>query len=246
MSLISSMCFEDFENINEKISTISKSKSLEEAAQKYMSILYDEMSESIVLTRLFAAIPFNNLPQQNKEFVTNLTRSVGIENLLREDSLIHSLLGTRGEKSEWDQRNQSKGHIGIPLISSKFIDKVPMMSRLLKQLGVGIDWIDSNDTELVKKTVGNLSGLFYVKDAKSEIDNNGQKIIAAQDFVEAFDVKTVFGFGGCYLNSSVFFTTIIFVREFLEEKQVREFMVQTNIFKTATIDLSYENKIFGK
>ena len=58
------------------------------------------------------------------------------------------------------------------------------------------------------------------------------------------DVKTVFGFGGCYLHTSLFFTTIIFVREYLEEEQVKKFMMQTNLFKTATLSLSSENKIF--
>ncbi|KPA16249.1 histidine kinase [Candidatus Magnetomorum sp. HK-1] len=209
-----------------------------------MSILYDELSESIILTRLFAAIPFSNIPESNKKFVRNLAYSAGIEDLIKEKSLIHTLIGTRGTKPEWDNRHQSKGHIGIPLVSSEFIDRVPMMSRLLKQLGAGIDWIDSNDTELVKKTVGNFSGIFYVRDARSEVDNLGRKIIAAQDFVESEDVKTVFGFGGCYLHTSLFFTTIIFVREYLEEEQVKKFMMQTNLFKTATLSLSSENKIF--
>ncbi len=120
-----------------------------------------------------------------------------------------------------------------------------MMSRLLKQLGCGIDWIDSTDTELVAKTFKNLSGVFFVQDASTENDNEGRRIIAAQDFVAEENVKTVFGIGGCYLGTSIFFTTIVFVREFLDKERVERFMLQANKFKTATLRLVTEGKIFA-
>ena len=120
-----------------------------------------------------------------------------------------------------------------------------MMSRLLKQLGGGLDWIDSNDTELVLKTVGSLSGVFYVRDARTEVDQKGRTIIVAKEFVETYDVKTVFGVGGGYLGSSKLFTTIVFVREHLEKSLVERFMIQANKFKTATMNLVEEGKIFA-
>ena len=50
--------------------------------------------------------------------------------------------------------DKSKEHMGIPLISSAFVGAIPMISRLLKELGVPLDWIDSHDSEIIKKTVG--------------------------------------------------------------------------------------------
>jgi len=246
MALISKLSLEDLVDLQNKIAgQVAGSTSLENAAQKYMSILYEALSESIILARFFATIPFEELLDPNKEFVANLAQSAGISELVKERTLVLSLLGSKGAKPEWNDRRNSQGHIGIPLASSDFIDRIPMMSRLLKQLGGGIDWIDTNDTELVAKTVKDLSGVFFVHDAKIEVDNKGRKIIAAQDFVEEEKVKTVFGIGGSYLGTSLFFTTIVFVREFLDKDRVERFMLQANKFKTATLRLINEGKIFA-
>ncbi|MBN1472891.1 MAG: hypothetical protein JW925_14040 [Syntrophaceae bacterium] len=217
---------------------------LEKAAQTYTHILYETFRESIVLARFFATIPYSELPEENQAFVTNLAQSAGIHNLIQPKTLVLSLLGTSGDRNEWNDRRLSKGHVGIPLASVDFIDAIPMMSRLLKQLGLGLDWINSNDTALVLKTVGNLSGVFYVHNARTEEDNQGRLIIAAQDFVQAENVETVFGIGGGYLGSSMFFTTIIFVREPIDRQNIERFLLQSNKFKTATMQLVSRNQIF--
>ena len=202
MTMISKLSSREVVELQNKIKGIeNKHNTLEDAAQHYMSILYDELKESIILTRLFATIPFKDLPKSNKEFVMTLAHTSGIVKMLKDETLILSLFGTRGAKPEWNDRHKSKGHVGIPLASSDFIDRIPMMSRLLKQLGAGIDWIEETDTRLVAKTFKSMSGVFYVKDAETEVDNKGRKIIAAQDFVKEEKVKTVFGIGGGYLKS---------------------------------------------
>lgn len=246
MSKIDKLSIEDFVNLHNTIANrIVKHVTLEKAAQEYMSILYEALNESIILARFFVTIPFIELPESNKEFVMNLARSASISEKIKDHTLVLTLLGTRGVKPEWNDRHKSQGHIGIPLASSDFIEKIPMMSRLLKQLGAGIDWIENNDTELVARTFKNISGVFYVPDAKTEVDSKGRKIIAAQNFVEEEKVKTVFGIGGCYLGYSTFFTTIIFVREFLEKDLIQRFMLQANKFKTATLHVVGEGKIFA-
>jgi hypothetical protein len=246
MSLISEFSVEDFVELHDKVAKgITDSVSLEDAAQKYLSVLYESVKESIVLARLFATIHFRDLPKSNKEFVMNLASSENLTGLIRDETLVLSLLGTRGDKPEWNDRRKSKGHVGIPMISSGFINRIPMVSRLLKELGAGIDWIDTNDTELVAKTFENISGVFHVSDAGTEVDSLGRKIIAAQDFVEAEGIKTVFGVGGCYLGTSLFFTTIIFLRESLEKIKARRFMLQANKFKTGTLNLVDEGRIFS-
>jgi hypothetical protein len=245
MALISQLSLKELVDLNEKSTEqLAGCAALEDAAQEYVSILYDALSESIILARLFATIPFAELPEPNKAFVRNLAQSTGISELIKERTLVLSLLGSKGARPEWNDRRNSKGHIGIPLASSDFIDRIPMMSRLLKQLGSGIDWIDSTDTELVAKTFKDLSGVFFVRDAATEDDNKGRRIIAAQDFVAEEKVKTVFGIGGCYLGTSLFFTTIVFIREFLDKERVERFMLQANKFKTATLKLVTEGKIF--
>ena len=246
MAVISRLSLEDLVDLQNRVAVqVTECASLEDAAQEYMSILYEALSESIILARLFATIPFEELPKQNQEFVMNLARSAGILELIRERTMVLTLLGTRGSKPEWNDRRKSQGHVGIPLASSDFMDRIPMMSRLLRQLGAGIDWIDANDTELVTRTFKNISGVFYVHDAKTEVDNKDRKIIAAEDFVENEHVKTVFGIGGCYLGSLLFFTAIIFLREHVDKDMVQRFMLQANKFKTATLSLVNEGKIFA-
>lgn len=217
---------------------------LEEAAQRYMSALYEYSSESIVLARFFAALPFEVLPERNKEFVSNLAEPAGLSEQIHPGTLVLTLLGSRGSRPEWNDRRNSSGHVGIPLASAEFIDRIPMMSRLLKQLGAGIDWIDDDDTTLVARTVENLSGVFHVRDARSELDSKGRKIISAQDFVEDENIRTVFGIGGGYIGTSLFFTTVLFLREFLEKEVVERFMLQANKFKTVTLDIVDEGRIF--
>lgn len=245
MNLISELSLEDFVCLQDRIAgQVKTCTSLEDAAQNYMSILYEEFFNSIVLARIFVSIPFEDLPVPNKEFVMNLARTADISELIDDRTLVLSLLGTRGANPDWNDRRKSQGHVGIPLASSDFIDKIPMMSRLLKQLGAGIDWIDSNDTNIVTKTFTAMSGVFHVRDARSEVDHHGRKIIAAQDFVEAESIKTVFGIGGGYLGTSIFFTSIIFAREFLDRDIVERFMLQANYFKTSTFGIVHEGKIF--
>jgi len=94
--------------------------------------MYDEFEESIVLARLFATVPFGELPAYNQEFVNKLADSTGITQLINDKTYILSLLGTHGVEENWNARLNSQGHIGIPLASADFIDSIPMMSRLLK------------------------------------------------------------------------------------------------------------------
>lgn len=245
MTLISQISLEDIIELQNRIKDLeNKSTCLADAAQQYMSCLYEKMEESIVLARLFATIPYRMLPDINKEFVMALAHSKGVGNQVGDDSLILSLLGSRGANPQWNDRRGSEGHVGIPLISSSFIDEIPMMSRLLKQLGAGISWIDKDDTALVIDTFKSISGVFYVKDAKAEVDKKGRKIITAQDFVKKEKVETVFGFGGGFAQNRLFFSTIIFLRETIERDIAEKFMLQASKFKIATMEHVVSGRIF--
>lgn len=236
----------DFLAFQDRISQETEgATSLEDAAQRYISQIYDGLTESVVLARLFATIPFSLLPAENQSFVQRLAESASVADLVRPQTPVLSLLGTRGTHPEWNDRRASQGHVGIPLASSAFVDRIPMISRLLKQLGAGIAWLDAADTAIVSRTFQNLSGVFYARDAGQELDNKGRKVIAAQDFVEEAGVKTVFGIGGGYLGSATFFTTIVFTRELLEKKTAECFMVQATKFKTATLGLVADDRFFS-
>jgi len=218
---------------------------LEQTAQKFVDEIFERLEETLVLVRLFATVPFGKLPDANQSFVQKLAQSNNVADLVDDMTPVLSLLGTRGENKGWNNRHDSMGHVGIPLVSSAFIDEIPMMSRLLKELGLGLEWIDSKDSNIVGETMGKMSGLFYVKDAATEVDQRGRKIIAAQDFVERCHVKTVFGLGGGYLIGKMFITTIIFTRETIEKEPIKSFLPLLNAFKMSTTALVSQGKIFA-
>lgn len=249
MTKISEINQDDIFNLYDKVAVdLTNVSTFEEAAQKFTDLLYEEFSDSIALSRLFATIPFKDLPPQNQRFVTNLAASAGISSLIRDETLILSLLGTRGEKSTWNSRHNSEGHVGIPLASSNFIGEIPMLSRLLNELGLGLDWIDSADASIVSRKIGKMAGVFHVEDAKTNVDHRGRKIIAAQDFVEAHKIKTVFGVGGTYLysTSNTFIVNINFTRESIQKHKAGLFVSLINIFKTKTVNLHSANKLFAE
>jgi hypothetical protein len=227
-----------FDGLENKLrNTVSGMNSFEEAAQSFTKLVYNEFSESIILARVFVTIPYKDLPAKRKNFVDELVNSKKVSHLLHDDTPVLSLVGTNGKVTAWNSWMSSKGHIGIPMVSSEFIESIPMMSRLLKQLGLGLDWIDQRDTSIVKNTIGSISGIFYVKDALTELDNAGRKVISAQDFVSAHHIKTVSGLGGGYMGTSTFMTIIIFLNEQLEEQKAKFCMSSLSFFKGITFDL---------
>ena len=85
--------------------------------------------------------------------------------VLRPKTPVLSLLGTRGAVPRWNSRHLSEGHVGIPLASAEFVDAIPMIASLVKQLGVGIESADDVETAIVTNTLGTAAGVFYVDDA---------------------------------------------------------------------------------
>jgi hypothetical protein len=102
---------------------------------------------------------------------------------LRDNTPVLSLVGTRRRQRDWNSRFDSQGHVGIPLASADFVDSIPMIARLLKELGPSIELAQDLDTAIVTQSIGSVVGLFYVDDARTAVDQNGRKIIAAHDFV---------------------------------------------------------------
>lgn len=224
---------------------LSTSAHLQEAAQECARLLYEEFRESIVLARVFATLPFRDLSAPVKTFVTGLAAAKQLLPLLRDDTQVLSLLGTYGAEPAWGDRLQSRGHLGIPLLSASFVESIPMVARMMSDMGIGADWFDKLEPDILVRSLGRAAGVFYVRDAKTWLDRQNRKIVSAQDFVEAHDVKTVFGLGGSYLNGS-FVTVIVFTRETLEQSQVETFMSLVNIFKGATISLVMGGAIFAR
>ena len=222
---------------------VKQSKSLEEAAQALATALHTQFQESVVLARVYFTVPFGALPATNKAFVQKLAESAGAASDLKAATPVLSLIGTAGQEVDWNDRRKSKDHVGIPLASSAFVDAIPMISRLLKELGVPLDWVDTQDAEIVKK-MDRAAGLFFVENAAEATDHQGRKIIPAQDFVSGHNVKTVFGVGGGYAGGQIV-VVVAFCRDLIPRASAERFVALRDAFKGNTSSLVETAKVFS-
>jgi hypothetical protein len=222
---------------------VKQSKALEEAAQELATALHTQFQESVVLARVYFTVPFGALPGPNKAFVKNLAESAGAASDLKDTTPVLSLIGTHGKEPDWNDRRKSKGHVGIPLTSAAFVDAIPMISRLLKELGVPLDWVDTQDPEVVKK-MDRAAGLFFVENAAETTDHQGRKIIPAQDFVSGHNVKTVFGVGGGYAGGRIL-VIVAFTRDLVPRSAAERFVGLRDAFKGTTSSLVEAGKVFS-
>lgn len=218
---------------------------LEDGAQALVGSLYDHFSESVVITRVFVTVPFAKLPPTNREFVREQVESRGAADELKPTTPVLSLIGSYGLEEDWRDRRRSKDHVGIPLLSLSFIQTTPMIARLLKEFGVPLDWADSHDAEMIIDTIGSQAGLFYVEDAGAAADSHGRKIIAAQDFVSACGVKSVFGVGGAYSTGQIA-VIVTFCRDRIPRSAAEHFLTLAAFFLSKTGELVERGKIFSK
>jgi hypothetical protein len=224
--------------------SVKQSQSLEEAAQAVAEALHNEFEESVVLARVYLTSSLDALPKTNKDFVQKLAESTGAADDLKAATPVLSLIGSHGQESDWCDRRNSKGHVGIPLISSAFVGAIPMISRMLGELGVPMDFLDSHDSGIIIENIGSAAGLFFVEDAAEATDNKGRKIIAKQDFVADYRVKSVFGIGGAY-DGGQLLVVVVFCRDALSRTTAEHFLTLVNLFQSQTNALVSGPHIFA-
>ncbi len=223
--------------------SVKQSQRLEAAAQAMAEALHTQFEESVVLARVYLTSPFDALPQTNKDFVQKLVESAGAADDLKAATPVLSLIGTHGQEADWCDRRNSKGHVGIPLISSAFVGAIPMISRMLGEFGVPMGFLDSHDTGIIIENIGSTAGLFFVEDAAEAIDSEGRKIIAMQDFVADYSVKSVFGIGGAYDDGQLL-VVVVFCRDAFSRITAEHFLTLVNFFKSQTNALVSGQRIF--
>jgi two-component system, NtrC family, sensor kinase len=183
------------------------SKSMEEAAEQLVRYFYHQLTDetekkACVLARLYKTFAYKDLDQSLRTFASKLPIGQDITDQTR--CLV--LMASMGEKPQWNSRLLSQGHQAIPLPSESVIIKLPMISQLIKQLGLEVhSVIKPNPTMLVDKEE-KLYNVFFIADAL------GSPYIPAQkDFVVPCGVKSVLGFGSL-LPGGDLVVTILFLR----------------------------------
>jgi hypothetical protein len=199
---------------------------------------------TIALARLFLVIPYGQLPEDEQLLArASLDVSVVDTTILKGDTPVLCLLATNGIERAWNDRKSSQGHRVIPLMSRSAVESAPMIYNLLASLGLDYADLGVRDAIAIRELAGGLNKRFYVPDAASAIDERGRHIIPAQDFVEKYKLRTVFGMGGSYVNGIVAIS-IFFTKDSLPPLTVDFFPSFIGLFKLATSDLVTAGKIF--
>jgi hypothetical protein len=222
---------------------LAGSSSVVEAAQRFAAALQERFASSAVLVRLYGTVPFGSLPDAERRFASGLAAAQGIDQLDPQTPVL-VLLGTRGRRPEWNDRTASRGHLAIPLAGAGFVDRIPMLASLLREIGLDLDWLDSPGEALTRRLLGGFNGVFFVPNARVGRDGQGRQVIPAQEFVSAHDVKSVFGMGGAYPWGG-FVTAIVFTSEALSRAAAERYAPLVSVFKAASSMLVADRKIFS-
>jgi hypothetical protein len=214
-------------------------RSLEQAAQHYTRLFTSEFP-SVILSRLFVVLPYEALPVEERTWAVE---RVGHDARLLPATRVLCLLATQGREAAWNDRCRSVDHRAIPLLDRQFVQDAPMVAKLLADLQVDLAMLDDGRLGSTRLMPGGLNGTFYVEDAQTALDAKRRPIIASQDFVKAWGVRTVFGMGGVYVDGTLVIS-IVFSTETLDRLTVDRFPSLISNFKMATADLVATPRIF--
>ncbi|HEX9084166.1 MAG TPA: hypothetical protein VF836_05465 [Gemmatimonadaceae bacterium] len=180
--------------------TASGAASLEASAHRTCRYLYDELQgpdgrRACALVRCYKTHPFGALEPDLQNFARGM---LGGETP-RPTMKCLTLMATVGESAAWNSRFLSRSHRAIPLPSPEIVEKAPMISQLIKELGVQLSTVVQPSPEIVKEMAGKRHGVFHVEDALGS-----PYIPAQQEFVVRYGIRSVLGFGGLLFNGELF------------------------------------------
>lgn len=206
-------------------------ESMEEASNRIVRYLYENFctkptgEKSCALVRLFKTHPYEDLEVELAEYARSMLGDYPPLPAMK----CMTALATVGEQTEWNSRHTSVGHKAIPLASESVVEQLPMISQLIRQLGLDIKTVINPDPNLLVEIEQRKYNVFYVPEAI------GSPYIPAQDsFVIPFGIKSVLGFGGL-LPSGNMFAIIMFLKVQIPISTVQMFSTLALNVKTALL-----------
>ena len=185
----------------------TESTSMEDAARRVTGYLYKNLREktansnrSCVLVRFFKTHLYERLTEELREAAVVSSATVA------EDTHCLTLLGTAGDEQQWNSRQSSRMHKCIPLPSETMVEQFPMISQLIRQMGLTTTDLLRTTPEIIKDLNQKNFGVFHVPVA---VDS--PFVPAQKDFVVPHGIASVLGFGGV-LPDGELFAVIIFAR----------------------------------
>jgi len=204
---------------------------MEEASNRIVRYLYENFctkptgEKSCALVRLFKTHPYKDLEVELAEYARSMLDDYPPLPAMK----YMTLLATVGEQTEWNSRHTSVGHKAIPLASESVVAQIPMISQLIRQLGLDIKTVINPGPDLLVEIEQRKYNVFYVPEAI------GNPYIPAQDsFVIPFGIKSVLGFGGL-LPSGNLFAIIMFLKVQIPHSTAQMFSTLALNVKTALL-----------
>jgi hypothetical protein len=205
--------------------TVTGAPTFEASAQRVCRFLYDELQDTeggrqCALVRCYKTHAFGSLERDLQAFA----RMVMGAHRPWPTMKCLTLMATAGRSASWNSRHLSRGHRAIPLPSPEIVEKAPMISQLIKELGLELSSLLQPSPEVVRELAGKRHGVFHVADALGS-----PYIPAQQEFVVRFGIRSVLGFGGM-LPTGDLFAVILFAT-------VQVSQASADRFKTLALDL---------
>ncbi|WOD41117.1 hypothetical protein [Nodosilinea sp. E11] len=170
-----------------------RSQSMEDTANRVVRYIYDNFVDprtgepACALVRFFKTHPFGFLPAEVQESARGILQGQYVPSATK----CLTLLATAGAEPHWNYRQGSAGHQGIPLLDQDFVHRAPMILQLIQQFGLEVSKVIETVPTLLTDTPHKSFNVFYVPQAV------GSPYIPAQrEFVAAYGVQSVLGFGG--------------------------------------------------
>jgi two-component system NtrC family sensor kinase len=179
---------------------VAGAPTLEASAQRTCQFLYDHLHgpdtpHACALVRCYKTHSFGALEPDLQSFARDIMGTEASRSTMK----CLTLMATVGQLATWNSRHLSRKHRAIPLASPEIVEKAPMISQLIKELGVELSEVLQPSTNVVKELAGKRHGVFYVENAL------GSPYIPAQEeFVVRHGIQSVVGFGGMLFNGELF------------------------------------------
>jgi len=185
--------------------TATGAPTFEASAQRVCRFLYDELVDGegkrqCALVRCYKTHAFGSLEPDLQAFARSV---MGVQQPWTAMKCL-TLMATVGQSASWNSRHLSRGHRAIPLPSPEIVEKAPMISQLIKEMGLELSSVLQPSPEVVRELAGKRHGVFHVEDALGS-----PYIPAQQEFVAQYGIRSVLGFGGM-LPTGELFAVILF------------------------------------
>ena len=208
-------------------------RSMEAAAQRIVDHLHQCLVDgagrpATALVRFYKTHAFRHLPSDLQEFALGASGDA-----IHAETRCLTMLATTGIRPEWCDRRSSHGHQAIPLTSEAAVASLPMVSRLIDDLGLDVaQVVEPPSADLVLELHHQSYNVFHVPTAV------GSPWIPVQSFVEEHGIRSALGFGAV-LPSGDMFAVVMFTTVPVDERVADLFRSIAPAVKAAVVRFSY-------